>query len=73
MQDVGVLTFSCIIGEDGASSGLLALRVFSRAGVRAQRPGGPGAKGTVLWARYLTDDRHGQDGVSAELPLHIFT
>lgn len=70
---LGLLTFSCVIGKDRASSGLLALRVFPRAGVRALRPGGPGAEGTVFWAGHLTDDRHGQDGVTAELPLHVLT
>lgn len=68
-----VLTFSCIIGKDRVSSGLFALCVFPRAGVRALRPGGPGAEGTVFWAGHLTDNRHGQDGVTAELPLHILT
>lgn len=43
VHDLGVLTFSCIVGEDGASSGLFALSVFPRASVGTLRPGGPGA------------------------------
>lgn len=32
-QDVSALTFSCVVGQDGASSRLLALRVLARARV----------------------------------------
>lgn len=39
----------------------------------AERPWGPGAQGTVLWARHLTDGGHRQYGITAELLLHIFT
>lgn len=68
-----VPTFPCIIGKDRASSCLFALCIFSRAGMGAERPWGPGAQGTVLWARHLTDGRHRQYGITTELPLHIFT
>lgn len=67
------LTITCIIGENGASSRLFAFCVFSRTGVGAKRPGRPGTQGTVLWARHVTNGRHGQDGIAAELPLHIFS
>lgn len=68
-----VPTFSCIIGEDGTSSGLFALCVLSRAGVGAERPGAPGAQGTVLRARHLADKWHRKDGILAELSIHMFT
>lgn len=70
---MAVYTFSCIVGQDRTSSHLLSLCVLSRAGVGAVRPGGPGTQGAVLWTRHLTDDRHGQNGVAAQLLFHIFT
>lgn len=71
--DESVPTFSCVIGQDGASSGLPALRVLPGAGVGAERPGRPGAEGAVLRAGHLTDGRHGQDGITTQLSLHMFT
>lgn len=68
---MAVYTFSCIVGQDRTSPCLLSLRVLSRAGVWAVRPGGPGTQRAVLWTRHLADDRHGQNGVAAQLLFHI--
>lgn len=67
------LTFACVVGQDGASSRLLALRVLPRAGVRAVRPAGPGTQRAVLRTRHLAHERHGQNGVPAQLPSHKLT
>lgn len=72
MCDVmAVCTFSCVVSQDRARSHLLALCVLSGAGVWAVRPGGPGTQRAVLGTRHLTDDRHGQNGVAAQLLFHI--
>lgn len=67
----GALTFSCVVGQDGTGSRLLALRVLSGAGVGAVGPGGPGTQGAVLGTGHLADERHGQDGVTAQLLFHV--
>lgn len=69
----GLVTFSCVVGQDGTRPHLLALRVLSRTGVGTLRPRCPGAQSTVLRTWHLADHGHGQDGITAQLPFHKFT
>lgn len=66
------LTFPSV-GQDGAGAQLLPFCGFSGAGVRAGGPGRPRAEHAVLGARRFAHHRDRVDGISAQLPVNLFS